>query len=330
MKQLKPIFLSCGIFLLSVILLSGAIAQEAAETPQDATVTVEAATAEAVQETAAPVVETVQGKEELLYPNGAPGALGEEEKDKPTLIYYLPSPEKANGAAIVVCPGGGYGGLAMDHEGYQVCEWLNSVGVAGIILKYRLPAKGYPHPVPLQDAQQAIRTVRAKAADLRIDPNRIGIMGFSAGGHLASTAGTHFDYGQPSSPDPILQASSRPDFMVLVYPVVTMKGYTHKGSRNNLLGANPSADLLTLLSNEEQVTPTTPQTFLIHTFEDTAVPVENSLQLCQALRANGVPVEMHLFQRGPHGFGMRKDDPILAQWPTLCTDWMRVRGIIPE
>jgi acetyl esterase/lipase len=273
--------------------------------------------------------ESAAPKEELLWPDGAPGALGNEEKDKPTLTYYLPSPDKANGAAIVVCPGGGYGMLAMDHEGKQVCEWLNSIGVAGIILKYRLPRNGYLHPVPLHDAQQAIRTVRSRADQLNIKPDKIGIMGFSAGGHLASTAGTHFDIGFPNSTDPMLRISSRPDFMVLVYPVVTMKAYTHQGSKNNLLGPHPSDELVALLSNEEQVYPFTPPAFLIHTFADKAVPVENSVQLFSALRANGVETEMHIFQRGPHGFGMNKNDPILAQWPNLCADWMRVRGIIP-
>jgi len=219
--------------------------------------------------------------------------------------------------------------LAMDHEGKQVCEWLNSIGVAGIILKYRLPRNGYLHPVPLHDAQQAIRTVRSRADQLNIKPDKIGIMGFSAGGHLASTAGTHFDIGFPNSTDPMLRISSRPDFMVLVYPVVTMKAYTHQGSKNNLLGPHPSDELVALLSNEEQVYPFTPPAFLIHTFADKAVPVENSVQLFSALRANGVETEMHIFQRGPHGFGMNKNDPILAQWPNLCADWMRVRGIIP-
>lgn len=269
-------------------------------------------------------------KKELLWPNGAPGAKGTDDKDKPELTFYLPAPDKANGAAVLICPGGGYGGLAMDHEGVQVCQYLNSIGVAGIILKYRLPVNGYIHPAPLQDAKQAMRVVRSRAAELKINPQKIGVMGFSAGGHLASTLGTHFDYGDSTAKDELQKISSRPDFMVLVYPVVTLKQFTHQGSKNNLLGPNPDPKLVDLLSNEEQVTPYTPQTFLIHTYEDTAVPVENSLNMFKALRENGVPAEMHIFQRGPHGFGMKKDDPILAKWPDMLADWMKVRGIIEK
>ena len=269
-------------------------------------------------------------KVELLWPNGAPGAKGTEDKDKPTLTFYLPPADKANGAAILVCPGGGYAGLAMDHEGVQICQWLNSVGMAGIILKYRLPANGYIHPAPLEDAKQAMRVIRSRAEELKIKADKIGVMGFSAGGHLASTLGTHFDYGDSREKDGLRKISSRPDFMVLVYPVITLKDFTHQGSKNNLLGPNPDPKLVDLLSNEEQVTPYTPQTFLIHTYEDTAVPVENSLNFYKALRENGVPAEMHLFQRGPHGFGMKKDDPVLAKWPEMLADWLKVRGIIPQ
>ncbi|MBD3268329.1 alpha/beta hydrolase fold domain-containing protein [bacterium] len=274
--------------------------------------------------------ESTEPREELLWPEGAPGAKGQEEKDQPTLTYYLPDPDEANGAAVIICPGGGYSHLAMDHEGHQVGKWLNQLGVAGIILKYRLPRNGYPHPAPLHDAMHAMRTIRAKAAELGIDADQIGIMGFSAGGHLASTLGTHFDYGEPNAQNPIDTISSRPNFMILIYPVVSMGKYTHKGSRRNLLGPNPSDALIDLLSNENQVTPTTPQTFLLHAYDDGAVPVENSVNLFSQLRLNGIPTEMHIFQRGGHGFGMRKKDPVISQWPKLVEDWMRVRQIIPN
>jgi alpha-beta hydrolase superfamily lysophospholipase len=181
---------------------------------------------------------------ELLWPKGAPGAKGDKPADKPTLTIWLPKPELANGAAVVICPGGGYGALAVDHEGKQIAEWLNSFGVAGFVLQYRHHGRGYQHPAPLQDAQRAIRTVRARAEEFKIDPKRIGILGFSAGGHLASTAGTHFDRGDPSAADPIERASCRPDFMVLCYAVITLgEPYTHGGSQANLLGKTPLRSL---------------------------------------------------------------------------------------
>ncbi len=258
-----------------------------------------------------------------LWPDGAPGAIGKEPADIPTLTPYLPK-EKATGAAVIVCPGGGYSHLA-DHEGRPVAEWLNSIGITAFVLKYRLGPR-YHHPAPLQDAARAIRLVRARAAEWQIDPKRIGILGFSAGGHVASTIGTHFDAGQPNSADAVEKVSSRPDAMVLIYPVITMGGFTHSGSRKRLLGENPSADMVTLLSNEEQVTKQTPPTFLVHTANDAAVPVENSLQLADALRKMGVPFELHIYERGPHGFGLGGKNAVLLSWPGRCADWLRLQG----
>jgi len=262
----------------------------------------------------------------VLWPGGAPGAVGTEAADIPTLTPYLPPKEKATGAAIIVCPGGGYTHLA-EHEGGPVAEWLNSLGVAAFVLKYRLGPR-YQHPAPLLDAARAIRLVRARATEWVLDPERIGILGFSAGGHVASTAGTHFDSGKPGAADVIERVSSKPDLMILIYPVITMRDKTHAGSKKNLLGDNPSAALVTLLSNDEQVTKETPPTFMVHTTTDTAVPVENSISFATALRKAGVPFELHLYERGPHGFGLGKKDPILSTWPDRCADWLRVHGFL--
>ena len=283
--------------------------------------------------TAAPAASEVSSlcKIEMLWPAGAPGAKGSEDGDKPTLTTYLPPPDIATGAAVVICPGGGYGHLAMDHEGRQIAKWLNSLGVAGFIVKYRHrnSGAGYGHPYPLLDAQRAIRTVRSEAGQLNIDPNRIGILGFSAGGHLASTAGTHFDKGNARAKDPIERVSCRPDFMILIYPVVSLtQWYAHAGSRRNLLGQNPDKDLLEKLSNEKQVTPQTPPTFLVHTYEDKGVPAENSVYFYLALRRAKVPAEMHLYEKGRHGFGLGKTHGPVASWSVRCADWMRGRGLL--
>jgi len=273
---------------------------------------------EPVAQTAGPSTDAIK-----LWPNGAPGAVGSAPEDIPTLTAFFPS-QRASGAAVIVCPGGGYTHLA-DHEGRPVAEWLNSIGITAFVLKYRI-GPNYHHPAPLQDAARAIRLVRSRAAEWKIDPKRIGILGFSAGGHLASTIGTHFDSGQANATDPIDRASSRPDLMVLIYPVITMGQYTHSGSRNQLIGTNPSADIVKLLSNEEQVTKDTPPTFLVHTANDAAVPVENSLHFVEALRKAGVPFELHIYERGPHGFGLGVDDPILSTWPARCADWLHLQG----
>jgi acetyl esterase/lipase len=268
-------------------------------------------------------------KTELLWPNGAPGALGDEPKDKPTLIIYLP--EKPSGTGIVVCPGGGYGALAMDHEGHQIARWLNEHGIAAFICDYRHRNKGYGHPAPLQDAQRAIRTVRSRADEFGLKPDRIGILGFSAGGHLASTAVTHFDADDDSSGDATLQASSRPDFGILCYPVIVFdQAFTHRGSQRNLLGENPSAELIASLSNEKQVTDRTPPCFLWHTGEDTAVPPENSVVFYQALLAHKVPAELHVYEKGRHGVGLAKDIPGTSGWPDACIAWLKSRGVLGQ
>src|SRR6187402_3205308 len=238
-----------------------------------------------------------------LWPGGAPGALGTAEQDIPTLTAFLPAPEKATGAAIVICPGGGYGGLA-PHEGAGYAEWLADNGVAGIVLKYRLGSKGYRHPAMLNDAARAVRLTRSKAVDWKIDPKRVGIMGSSAGGHLASTLLTHFDAGKADAADPIERLSSRPDVGILCYAVITMGPNTHGGSKKALLGENPAPELVELLSNEKQVTKDTPPTFVWHTWEDTAVKVENSLDFAAALRKAGVQFDLHVYQKGGHGMGL--------------------------
>jgi len=266
-------------------------------------------------------------KAEPLWPAGVPGALGDAPADNPTLTFFPAPADTANGAAVVVCPGGGYGGLAVDHEGYQVAEWLNSEGIAAILLQYRVAP--YRHPIPLGDAQRAIRTVRMRAAEIGIDPARIGIIGFSAGGHLASSTGTHFDKGDPASADPIERVSCRPDFMILVYPVITFKPpYAHMGSRKNLLGPDAPPELVTLMSNDEQVTEETPPTFLVHTSGDQGVPAENSVLFYLALRKAKIPAEMHIFEKGKHGFGLAPDNPVLSVWPRLCIAWFRDRGLL--
>lgn len=267
-----------------------------------------------------------------LWPEGGvPGAKGTDSNlDVPTITLYKPSAVKATGAVVVVCPGGGYGHLAVDHEGKQIAAWLNEIGVAAAVLKYRL-APRYRHPAMIDDASRAIRTVRARSGEWGLDPKRVAIMGFSAGGHLASTAGTHFDAGKPDASDPIDRESSRPDRLILGYPVVALATpYAHGGSRKNLLGENPPADLLASLSNETQVTPDTPPTFLVHTDEDKAVPVENSLLFALALRKAGVPVELHSFEKGRHGLGLGGGDRAFSAWPKLCEAWLRGQGFLDK
>jgi acetyl esterase/lipase len=267
-------------------------------------------------------------KVELLWPGGAPGASGVEDSDKPSLTVY-PSPEKsAVETAVIVCPGGGYGFLAKDHEGDQIARWLNSLGIQAFVLQYRI-APRYRYPAPVLDAQRAIRFVRAHAADYGISPARIGIWGFSAGGHLASTTGTHFDAGDPQAADPIDRLSSRPDFMILAYPVISFTTpYTHTGSMHNLLGDHPDPKLVASLSNETQVTAQTPPTFLFHTNEDHGVPAENSVLFYLALRKAGVPAELHIYERGPHGVGLASTDAVLASWTGRLKDWLEIRGLL--
>ncbi len=268
---------------------------------------------------------------ELLWSQGAPGAKGEKDADKPTLTIHLPPEQKTTGCGVVICPGGGYGHLAIEKEGHEVAAWLNSFGAAGFVLKYRHRGTGYGHPAPLQDAQRAVRMVRMRAKDWGVDPSRIGILGFSAGGHLASTVGTHFqkDRRAPAPTDALSQVSCRPDFMILLYPVISFtKPVCHRGSRKNLLGSDPDQALVVSLSNELQVTPETPPTFLVHADDDTGVPPENSICFYLALRKAKVQAEMHIYQVGGHGFGLRNQRHPVSSWPIRCADWMRSRGLL--
>jgi acetyl esterase/lipase len=264
-----------------------------------------------------------------LWPDGAPGALGHEDKDIPTLTPYLPDPATATGAAIVVCPGGGYGGLA-PHEGNDYALWFNQNGVTAFVLKYRLGSAGYRHPRMLQDAARAVRLVRAKSDEWKVDRQRVGIIGSSAGGHLASTLLTHFDSGKSDASDPVERQSSRPDLGILCYPVISMGPNTHQGSKHNLLGDKPSADLVWLLSNELQVTPQTPPTFLWHTADDSAVPVENSLEFATALRRAGVPFALHVYEHGAHGLGLGDKPPFQNPhpWAKECLLWLKAHGFV--
>ena len=263
-----------------------------------------------------------------LWPEGAPGALGKEDKDIPTLTPYWPDPAKASGAAVVICPGGGYGGLA-GHEGDHYARFLNESGIAGFVLKYRLGSAGYRHPVMLQDAARAVRLVRAQSGEWKLDPKRIGIMGSSAGGHLASTLVTHFDAGKSDAADPIERQSSRPDLGILCYAGITMGPFTHQGSKNNLLGNDPAPELVRELSNELQVTKNTPPCFIWHTSNDGVVPVENSLHFAEAMREAGVLFDLHIYEKGPHGLGLgsRSWNPEKRHpWTRDCAFWLQAQG----
>ena len=262
----------------------------------------------------------------LLWPAGAPGALGDADEDKPTLTVFLPAGVNAPKTGVVVAPGGGYQHLATEKEGYAIAEWLNARGVAAFVLKYRLGPK-YHHPVEMWDAQRAIRMVRAHAAEYGIAADHVGMWGFSAGGHLTATAGTQFDWGKADSADVVERPGSRPDFLVLGYPVITMmEPYVHHGSLKNLLGDDPDPALARSLSAETRVTTDTPPTFLFSTTDDKTVPVMNSVMFYEALVKAGVPAEMHIFQQGAHGAGLAAANPQLSVWPDLVAKWMRERG----
>ena len=265
-----------------------------------------------------------------LWKNGAPGAQGKGGEDIPTLTLYMPSHPSKSDTGVIVVPGGSYTVLAMNHEGRQVANWLNSLGMTAFVLKYRLGPK-YHHPIELGDAQRAIRLVRSRAKEFGIRPDRIGMMGFSAGGHLAATVGTHYDHGDRESADPVDRVSCRPDFLVLAYPVISFVApYSHSRSAHNLLGDNPDMKVREELSNELHVTPDTPPTFLFSTSTDKVVPAENSVAFYLALHTAGVPVELHIFQKGPHGVGLDSADPVLGIWPTLLANWMRERGLLAK
>jgi acetyl esterase/lipase len=297
-----------ALFLFSVCVLSAALAQNSNQ----------------------PTAQTSNQPEPIpLWANGAPGAKGDAPEDVPSVQLYQPPADKASGAAIVVCPGGGYGHLAR-HEGHDIAVWLNGLGVTAVVLKYRLGPK-YQHPAMMQDALRAIRFTRSKASEWKIDPNRVGVIGFSAGGHLASTAATQFNVGDPNASDPVEKLSSRPDLLILCYPVVTMTDpFAHKGSRLNLLGENPPRQLIDLMSSEKQVTDQTPPTFLFHTGDDPVVPAVNSLMFALALRKKKVPYELQIYEHGRHGVGLAADDPALNTWPRLLENWLRARGFVTQ
>jgi len=260
-----------------------------------------------------------------LWEDGAPGAIGDEPADRPEIRIYRPE-SNAVPTAVVVCPGGGYGALAMDHEGHQIGQWLNTIGVTAVVLKYR-HAPRYHHPAPLTDVQRAIRYTRAHAAELGVE--RVGVMGFSAGGHLASTVSTHFDAGDDDSDDLIEHQSCRPDFSILAYPVISLTAeYSHRGSARNLLGENPDPELAKSLSNETQVTAETPPTFIFQTADDQAVNVRNALAYYGALVEHGVNAELHVYQHGPHGVGLAAGHPALSSWPGRLADWLKANGFL--
>lgn len=262
-----------------------------------------------------------------LWENGIPGSDLRDDGDVPELIIHRVASDQPT-AGVVILPGGGYAHHAINHEGHAFAEWFDSIGISSAICTYRMrgkgnQGKGYAHPAPMIDAQRAIQTLRSQAEELNLDPNRIGVIGFSAGGHLASTVSTQFVSADPTSPDPVLRVSSRPDFSILCYPVIALgKPFTHRGSQNNLLGADADAEQVQSLSNETRVSEQTPPTFLFHTAEDKVVPVQNSLVYYEACVDHGVDVEMHLFNNGRHGLGLAQSTPGASQWPDLCHQWL--------
>jgi acetyl esterase/lipase len=276
--------------------------------------------------TASAVSQGGAGKTMLLWPAGAPGALGDEDVDKPSLTVFLPVAANATKTGVVVAPGGSYMHVATEKEGFAYARWLNERGVAAFVLTYRLGPK-YHHPVELGDAQRAIRMVRAHATEWDVATDHVGMWGSSAGGHLAATAGTKFDWGKADASDPIDRQGSRPDFLILSYPVITLEEpELHRLSLKNLLGDTPDPKLVDSLSAETQVTKETPPTFLFTTTDDKTVPVMNSVMFYSALVKAGVPVEMHIFQHGGHGAGLAPSNPALSVWPDLLAKWMRERG----
>jgi acetyl esterase/lipase len=275
----------------------------------------------------------------VLWPEGVPGAIRDGGPEvvaeggrvsnvhNPTLTPYLAPEGKRNGTAVIICPGGGYVRLAADHEGRVPAEWFNSLGVSAFILRYRL--KEYGHPAPLRDVLRAVRTVRSNAATWGIVPDRIGVMGFSAGGHLAASSGTLFDSPDGRTGAALDSVSARPDFLILVYPVIQLNTpFAHAGSRQSLLGAAPAQALVDAMSLDTRVTKDTPPTFLVHGGTDTAVPAENSVSFFLALRRAGVPAEIHVYEKGAHGFGLQPGLGPISDWPARCAEWLKVRGLL--
>lgn len=279
-----------------------------------------------------------------VWPNGIPGSIknnsysekileygqgskGYEKVTEPTITVFLPSAEKSTGSAVLICPGGGYGMLAFDHEGIRIARWLNENGIAGIILKYRLPSDLImkdKRTGPLQDAQEAMRIIRRNAGEWHLDDRKIGVIGFSAGGHLASTISTHYADKVYESKD---NTSARPDFSILIYPVITFDAsFTHQGTRKNLIGDNPQEKDILRFSNEKQINKETPPAFLVHSSDDDAVPVKNSIVYYENLVKNGVKAELHIFQKGGHGYGLSEGNGTQSAWPALCIEWLRANN----
>ena len=275
-----------------------------------------------------------------LWPEGVPGLRADASEEKianghvsnvhqPALTYYAAPTGRATGAAVIICPGGAYGVLSWEKEGVEPAKWFNSLGVAAFVLKYRLAE--YGHPAPLRDVLQAVRLVRSRAAEFGVKPEAIGVMGFSAGGHLAACAGTLYDAPEGRTGAPLDMVSARPDFLLLIYPVITMKEpATHAGSRRNLIGPSPAPELVDHLSAELQVTKSTPPAFLLTTFEDRTVPAENSLAFFEAMHRAGVSSELHAYEKGPHGIGLRPGFGPTSDWPRLCEQWLRLHGWIAQ
>lgn len=258
----------------------------------------------------------------LLWPEGAPGALGSSDEDSPAITPYLV--EGKHNAAVLICPGGGYGMRAY-HEGEPIAEWLNTLGISAFVLRYRVAP--YQYPSALQDAQRALRTIRFRAGEYGIDPGKLGILGFSAGGHLASTTGVSFDRENAGAAEPLDRQSSRPDFMILCYPVITMyAAAAHQGSRTNLLGETAEEELVKLLSSELQVTADTPPTFLWHTSDDGSVPVANSLLFAAELERHHIPFDLHVYAHGRHGLGLADEEPHTRTWTEACASWLQLNG----
>ncbi|MFO0881207.1 MAG: alpha/beta hydrolase, partial [Gemmataceae bacterium] len=275
-----------------------------------------------------PLAEPPKPQRVLLWPEGAPGAVGKTPADQPVVTIYRPAFDRQIPTAILVVPGGGYGGLALSHEGKEIAEWLTARGITAFVLEYRLGPR-YRHPTPLLDAQRGLRLIRSQAKDLGIDPNRIGIWGFSAGGHLTSTVCTKFDAGKPDSTDPIDRLSSRPDFAILCYPVIRLDPpHAHMGSRRNLLGDRPDEKLVQSLCNDTQVTKDTPPTFIFHTRADKAVPVQNGELYHAALVKAGVPARLVIYDGGPHGVGLGKRHPEVKDWPNKLETWLKERKLL--
>ncbi len=265
-----------------------------------------------------------------LYAGDAPGALGQRPQDIPTLTPFPADPAKKTGASMLILPGGGYGNLA-EHEGTGYAEWFAARGITAYVLKYRLGSNGYRHPVMLNDAARALRMVRAFAKRDGLDPARIGVIGSSAGGHLASTLATHFDPARPHGPtldaaDPVDRESSRPDLAILCYPVISFGEFAHAGSRRNLLGDPQPPELVQALSNELQVTKDTPPTFIWHTVEDKTVPVENALLFASACRRAGVPFSLHIYEKGAHGLGFGGGARVAPPWGDQLQHWFKERA----